>query len=35
MLCETVLNSSTLRYVTVQYPVTWRHVIGLVRQLSS
>jgi len=34
MLCETVLNLSTLRYVTAQYPVTWLHVIGLVRQLS-
>jgi len=34
MLCETVLNLSTLRYVTAQYPVTWRHVIGVVRQLS-
>jgi len=34
MLCETVLNLSTLHYITAQYPVTWRHVIGLVRQLS-
>jgi len=39
MLCETVLNVSTLRYVTlryvtVQYLVTWRRIIGLVRQLS-
>jgi len=34
MLCETVLNLSTLHYVTAQYPVTWHHVIGLVRQLS-
>ena len=33
MSCETVLNLSTLHYVTVQYPLTWRHVIGLVRQL--
>jgi len=34
MPCETVLNLSTLHYVTTQYPVTWLHVIGLVRQLS-
>jgi len=34
MLCEMVLNLSTLHYVTAQYPVTWRHVIGLVRQVS-
>jgi len=34
MLCEMVLNLSMLRYVTAQYPVTWRHVIGLVRQLN-
>jgi len=32
MLCEFI--HVTLRYVTAQYPVTWRHFIGLVRQLS-
>jgi len=24
MLCETVLNLSTLHYVTTQYPVSWQ-----------